>query len=92
MKKILLITLFCVCVFACQTAENTNIGNKNTNANYNQNSELQKLRNQLKQQGDSHQKDINTVQQQIEQSNSNVENLNNQVNREKLHQVEPEAR
>lgn len=96
MKKILLIIAFCACVFACQTAENKTVETKNTNANYNQNSELQKIRNQLKQQS-SNTRNLNSAENQTENVNPESENLSNQnankkvdEKHENLHQIEPE--
>lgn len=92
MKKSLMIMALTIGFFGCQTAENTNVSNKNTNANYNQNTEIQKIRNQLKQQATNQQKNINAVQEQFEKGTSNVANSNNQTNnfREKLHAIDPE--
>lgn len=96
MKKILLIAIFCLSLSACQTAENKIVENKNTNANYNQNVELQKIRNSLKQQPSNLERNSNTAQNQIEQSNSNIENLMprnlNKIDEkhEKSHDISPE--
>lgn len=94
MKKLLLLTIFCLSIFACQKAENTVVENKNTNANYNQNTELQKIRNQLKQQSSNYQKDINTVQNQIEQGSSNIErnSIKAEEKHENTHDISPETR
>ena len=94
MKKILLITIFSFGLFACQTAENSNIVNKNSNTNINQISDIEKLRQKLNQPAANRERDVNAIQQQIEQGTSNVSNSNQTTNavREKLHEIEPEKR
>jgi len=93
MKKLLIIASMSVGFSACSSAENRNISN-NANTNYNQNTALQQIRNQIKQPAENRQKDINAVQQQIEQGVSNVNNSSNQntsksLDREKLHDLQP---
>ena len=92
MKKTLLITIFSFGLFACQTAEKSNIVNKNLNANNNQGSEIEKLRQKLNQPAANREREVNNLQQQIEQGTSNNPNSNQTANtvREKLHQIEPE--
>lgn len=92
MKKLLLITIFCLSIFACQTAENTNVSNKNTNTNYKQNMAIENIRKQIQDPATNHQREINTVQEQFETGTSNVANSNKQTNnfREKLQAIDPE--
>ncbi len=85
--------IFSFGLFACQTAGNSNIINKNLNANNtNKSSEIEKLRQKLNQPSANRERVVNNLQQQIEQGTSNNPNSNQSANtvREKLHQIEPE--
>ncbi|CAN5529042.1 hypothetical protein BH10ACI1_BH10ACI1_04500 [soil metagenome] len=94
MKKLLLAMVIGLGFCACQTAQNTNVENKNTNTAYNQNRALENLRQQMKDQSSNSRKSLENIQNQIENGNPSSENVNNQLNnsREKLHDIEPETR
>jgi len=96
MKRILMLTILSIGFSACSSAENTNVSNKNTNANYNQNTALQQIRNKIQKPANNRQRDINAVQQQIEQGSSNSANQNglSNVKKDNLHELQhaPETR
>ncbi|HMS40207.1 MAG TPA: membrane lipoprotein lipid attachment site-containing protein [Pyrinomonadaceae bacterium] len=96
MKKMILITLFSVALTACSSAENTNIANKNTNINANQNTMIQKITNQIKEPNNKHLNDLNAVQKEIEQGVSNSANKKPTTNsvKDQLHESQhaPETR
>lgn len=96
MKKILMLTILSISFSGCSSTENTNVSNKSANTNYNQNTAIQQIRNQLKQPAENHQKDINAIQKQIEQGVSNTNNQNglSNVKKDNLHELQhaPETR
>jgi len=98
MKKSLLVVIFCFGVLACSTSQNTNLENGNTKGNYNQNLEIQKLRNQLKHQNSNNARNEKSVSNQVENSGFETEKNNNTNNKkttekhENMHELDPERR